>query len=106
MDSRNRVFDDAARVAGGAMGALAGVRRELETLVRHQIDRILSNMDVVSRDEFEAVREMAVNARREQERLEERVAALEAALGGKTEKPAKAKASSPARGAKAADKSG
>ena len=104
MDSRNRVFDDAARVAGGAMGALAGVRREVETLVRHQIDRILSNMDVVSRDEFEAVREMAVTARREQERLEERVAALEAALAGKKAKPAKAKTSSRARNAKIADK--
>ena len=106
MDSRNRVFDDAARVAGGAMGALAGVRRELETLVRHQIDRILSNMDVVSRDEFEAVREMAATARREQERLEERVAALEAALAGKKVKPERAKASSRAKSEKVADKTG
>ncbi len=100
MDSPNRVFDDAARVAGGAMGALAGVRRELETLVRHQIDRILSNMDVVSRDQFEAVREMAATARREQARLEERVDALEAALVGKKEKPAKARAVSRASATK------
>lgn len=106
MDSRNRVFDDAARVAGGAMGALAGVRREVETLVRHQIDRILSNMDVVSRDEFEAVREMAATARREQERLEERVAALEAALAGNKEKPAKVKTASRAKATKPAPKEG
>ncbi len=100
MDRRNRVFDDAARVAGGAMGALAGVRREVETLVRHQIDRILSNMDVVSRDEFEAVREMAATARREQARLEERVAVLEASLAGNKEHPVKARAASRARATK------
>ena len=54
MENRNRMFDDAARVAGGALGTLAGVRREVEGLVRHQLDRLLSTMDLVTRDEFEA----------------------------------------------------
>ncbi|CAN0464108.1 unnamed protein product [Discosporangium mesarthrocarpum] len=79
MQSRNRVFDDAARVAGGALGTLSGIRREVEGLVRHQLDKMLSGMDLVTRDEFEAVKAMAVRAREENERLEARLQALEAA---------------------------
>jgi BMFP domain-containing protein YqiC len=79
MESRKRVFDDAARVAGGALGTLSGIRREVEGLVRHQLDRMLSGMDLVTRDEFEAVKEMAARARTENERLEARLEALEAA---------------------------
>ncbi len=78
MENRKRVFDDAARVAGGALGTLSGIRREVEGLVRHQLDRLLSGMDMVTRDEFEAVKEMAARARTENERLEARIAALEA----------------------------
>ncbi len=77
MQSRNRVFDDAARVAGGAFGTLAGIRREVEGLVRHQIDKLLSGMDLVTRDEFDAVKAMAIRAREENERLEARLQALE-----------------------------
>lgn len=79
MQSRNRVFDDAARVAGGALGTLSGIRREVEGLVRHQIDKMLSGMDLVTRDEFDAVKAMAVRAREENERLEARLQALETA---------------------------
>jgi len=79
MQTRNRLFDDAARLAGGAVGTLAGVRREIESLVRQQMERVLASLDLVTRDEFEAVREMAVKARTEQEALAARVAALEAA---------------------------
>lgn len=75
---QNKAFDDAARVAGGALGTLAGLRREVEALVRHQLDRVLARMDLVTRDEFEAVKEMAVTARAAQDRLEARVAELEA----------------------------
>ena len=75
---RNKAFDDAARVAGGALGTLAALRREAEALVRHQLDRVLARMDLVTRDEFEAVKEMAVTARAAQDRLEARVAELEA----------------------------
>lgn len=78
MQSRNRVFDDAARVAGGALGTLSGIRREVEGLVRHQIDKMLSGMDLVTRDEFETVRAMAIRAREENEQLEARLQALEA----------------------------
>jgi BMFP domain-containing protein YqiC len=78
MQSRNRVFDDAARMAGGALGTLSGIRREVEGLVRHQIDKMLSGMDLVTRDEFETVRAMAIRAREENEQLEARLQALEA----------------------------
>ena len=83
---RNKAFDDAARVAGGALGTLAALRREVEGLVRHRLDRALARMDLVTRDEFEAVKEMAVTARAAQDRLEARVAELEA--GAKREKAA------------------
>ena len=81
---QNKAFDDAARVAGGALGTLTALRREVEDLVRHQLDRILARMDLVTRDEFEAVKEMAVTARTAQNRLEARIAELEA--GARKEK--------------------
>lgn len=87
MQSRNRLFEDAARVAEGAVGTLTGMRREVEALVRQQIERLLTGMDLVTRDEFEAVKEMAANARAEQEVLAARLAALEAGPGAKP-KPA------------------
>ncbi len=81
MQTRNRMFDDAARVAGGAFGTLAGIRREIEALVRAQFERMIGGLDLVTRDEFEAVRAMAVKARTEQEALAERLAALEGSTG-------------------------
>ena len=79
MATPNRFFEDAARVAGGAIGTLTGVRRELENLIKHQLDRLLSGMDLVTREEFDAVKEMAAIARNENDRLEARITALEAA---------------------------
>lgn len=87
MQSSNRILDDLARVAGGAVGTLSGMRAEMETLIRQRIERMLAGMDLVPRDEFEAVKEMAAKARAENEVLSRRVAALEAAQG----KPGKAK---------------
>lgn len=87
MQSNNRIFEDAARLAEGAMGTAVAFKREIEALVRAQLERILAGMDLVKRDEFEAAREIAVNARAEQEKLAERVAALEAARTAET-KPA------------------
>ncbi|MEC8288656.1 MAG: accessory factor UbiK family protein, partial [Pseudomonadota bacterium] len=52
MATPNRFFEDAARVAGGAIGTLSGVKRELDNLVRHQLDRLLAGMDFVTREEF------------------------------------------------------
>jgi hypothetical protein len=85
MQSDNRFLDDAARVASGALGALAGVRREIEQLARHQLERVLATMNLVTREEFETVRLMAAKARAEQEELVARVAALEAALASRGE---------------------
>ncbi|MDA8231880.1 MAG: accessory factor UbiK family protein [Magnetospirillum sp.] len=82
MQTQNPFFDDLARVAGGALGALSGLKAEFEALVRQQMERWFSTMDLVPREEFEAVRAMAVKAREEQEALAERVAALEARLAG------------------------
>ena len=80
MQSQNRFFDDVARVAAGAADALAGVRSELGARLRDQLERVLAGMDLVSREEFEAVKGMAAKAREEQEVLQRRVAALEARL--------------------------
>ena len=77
MQTDNRFLEDLARVANGAVGALSGVRDEIETLVRQRIERFLADMDLVTREEFEAVKAVAAKARGEQEALEERVAALE-----------------------------
>jgi BMFP domain-containing protein YqiC len=77
MQSQNRLFDDIARVAAGAMGALTGVRGEVEARIRDQLERLLAGMDLVSREEFEAVKAMAARAREEQELLQRRLDALE-----------------------------
>ena len=79
MQTENRLLDDLARVAGGALGVAAGMRSELEARLREQLERILGRMDLVTREEFDAVKAMAVKAREEQEALAERLAALEAA---------------------------
>ncbi len=73
----NRILDDLARLVTDAAGAAQGVRREVETVARTQIERLLRELDVVSREEFEAVREMALLARDENEKLAARLAALE-----------------------------
>jgi len=80
MQSQNRFFDDMARVTAGAMGALSGVRSEIESRFRDQLERILAGMDLVSREEFEAVKAMTAKAREEQEVLLRRIAELEARL--------------------------
>ena len=83
MQTNNRILDDLARVAGTAMGAAGGVKGEFETLLRRQFEKILDGMDMVSRDEFDAVKEIATKARAEQEALSLRVEQLEQALKAK-----------------------
>ena len=83
MQTNNRFLDDLARVAAGAVGSLAGVRQEVEGRLRDQFERILAGMDLVTRDEFDAVKAMAAQARVEQETLAARIAALEKALAEK-----------------------
>ena len=77
----NRFFDEFARLMNDAAGVATGVRREVETVFRNQAERILRDLDLVKREEFEAVKEMARLAREENEALKARVAALEARLG-------------------------
>jgi BMFP domain-containing protein YqiC len=78
--TRSRFFDDLSRLMTDAAGLAEGARREVDTAVRAQFERLLSGMDVVMREEFEAVRDMAALARAENDRLRERIAALEAKL--------------------------
>jgi BMFP domain-containing protein YqiC len=75
----NRFFDEIARLMNDATGVAHGVRREFDTLFRGQAERVLRDLDVVSREEFEAVKEMARLAREENEALKARINALEAA---------------------------
>jgi BMFP domain-containing protein YqiC len=81
--TNNPILDDLARLMTDAAGMAQGVRREAETLAKTQIERLLSTMDVVTREEFEAVREMAILAREENEKLADRLAELESKLNAK-----------------------
>lgn len=80
----NPILDELARMMTDAAGAAQGVKREVESLMRSQGERFLRDMDVVSREEFEAVKAMAEKARGENEALALRVAALEAALAARS----------------------
>jgi len=80
MQTSNRLFDDFAKVASGAMNTLGGLREEVETRVRERLERVAADMDLVTREEFDAVRAMATKARSEQEELAGKLARLEAEL--------------------------
>jgi BMFP domain-containing protein YqiC len=77
----NRFFDEIGRLMNDAAGAAQGVKREVDTVVRNQAERILRDLDLVKREEFDAVKDMARLAREENEALKGRIAALEAKLG-------------------------
>lgn len=89
MQSSNRLLDDLAKVANGALSAAAGARQELEQLVQQRLERFLNEHGWVTREEFEAVRDMARKAREEQEDLTTRLAELEARMP-RPKKPARA----------------
>jgi BMFP domain-containing protein YqiC len=78
MTERPKFFDDLAGVAGGAMSALAGLREEVASMVRARVDEAVRRLDLIKREEFEAMAELARRARAQSEALERRVAALEA----------------------------
>jgi BMFP domain-containing protein YqiC len=82
--TNSRFFDDLSRLMTDAAGLADGARREAQTFAKSQLERMMAGMDLVSREEFEAVREMAARAREENEKLAARVAALEAKLAGPT----------------------
>ena len=80
MQTRNPFIDDLTKMANGAMGALTGVKDEVEARVRDQIAKILDGMDIPRRDEFEPVKAMAAKAREENEELKKQIAELQARL--------------------------
>lgn len=80
MDARRRVLDDIAKVATSAAGLLQGAGREAETLLRQRLEGLFDRMDLVPREEFDAVKAMAAKARAENDALEARIARLESAI--------------------------
>ena len=80
MQTENRFLEDVAKLATSALGTVQGMAQEVEGLVRQQLDKVLGRMDLVSREEFEVVREMAANARAENEHLSSRLDKLEKKL--------------------------
>lgn len=86
--SSNRLLDELAKLMTDAAGVAQGVQREAETMFRSRAEKFLANMDVVQREEFEALREMVIKARSENQQLKKRLDALES---GSTGKPAAAK---------------
>jgi BMFP domain-containing protein YqiC len=76
----SRFFDEVAKLMTNASGAAQGVRKEVDGLVQAQVERVLNNLDVVKREEFDVVKDMAEKARLENERLAQRLAELESKL--------------------------
>jgi hypothetical protein len=85
--TENRLLDEFSKLMNDMAGVAQGVRREVETAVKSQAERFVGEMDLVQREEFEAVRDMAAKARAENEALKARIEALEARLGGTSEGP-------------------
>jgi len=80
VQTTGRLYDEFAKLMNDAAGVAQGMRREFDSVMRTQAERILRDMDIVHREEFEAVKEMARLAREENEALKARIAALEAEL--------------------------
>lgn len=104
MQTSNRLFDDLARVANGAVSTLVGMKGEIEAMIRQRVDKMLADADLVPREEFEAVKAMAAEARAGQERLAKRIDALEAAAKKKPKPRTPAKRSAKAAKPKTAPK--
>ena len=97
----NRILDELAKLMTDAAGAAQGVRREVETGMRSQLERLLNSMDLVKREEFEAVRDMAIKAREENDALSARLDAMEQQQPKKPAAASKSSASKPAASKKA-----
>ena len=80
MQSQNRIFEDMSKIATSAMGTMAGVGREVETMIRARVKELVGGLDLVERDEFEAVKAMAATARADAEALKAELAALRAGM--------------------------
>jgi BMFP domain-containing protein YqiC len=83
MSTTNPLLDGLSKLMTDAMGVAQGVRKEADTMVRSQVEKLLRDVDVVTREEFEAVKEMAANARDENDRLAARIADLEKKLSAR-----------------------
>ena len=103
MQTQNKIIDDLARLASSALGVASGMRHEAEAQFRRQFERILADMDLVTREEYEVTKAIAETARAEQEALSERVAELEAKLAELSPAKKPARKTAPKSGAKAAD---
>lgn len=90
MQTQNRIFDDLAKMAGGALSALSSLKEEIEAMIRDRLERTMTDANFVRRDEFEVVKAMAALARSEQQKLEARLAALENAPALKKKRPSEA----------------
>jgi BMFP domain-containing protein YqiC len=88
MQSQNRLFDDFVKVMNGAAGTIAGMTREAQSAMQERMREWIGGLDLVGREEFDAVRAMAVAAREESQALKLRVEALEAALADAAARPA------------------
>ena len=97
MQTDNRLFDDLAKVANGALHTMSGVRDEIEVRIRERVERWLGEMDMVPREEFDAIKAVAQAARAEQEALTARITALESRIEALEAGQAAAKAASPAK---------
>ena len=93
MQTDNPVLDDLAKLAGGAAGTMHGMKREIEAAVKARVERLVSELQLVPREEFEVVRDMAKLARQENDALLERIDALEARLAAAEGSRKKTKAS-------------
>ena len=80
MQTRNRIFDDLAKVANSAVGTVAGMKDELEQIIRHRVEDFIGDKGLVTREEFEVVQSMIEKSRGEQEKLKERITKLETKL--------------------------
>lgn len=96
MQTENRFLDDLAKFMLNAAGAAQGVKEEIDSLFRQRMESWLENMNLVPREEFDAVRAMAAEARQENLRLEARIAALEAQLSAPAKKRSSPKRPNPA----------
>ncbi len=90
--TQSRFFDEVAKMMTNAAGAAQGLRREIDTLIQSQMERLLNNMELVKREDFEVVKAMAQKAREENEALSRRLAAVEAKLAPPAESSSEARA--------------
>jgi len=83
MQTENKILDDLARFASGAAGSLGDLKTEIEARAKEAVEALATRMDLVTREEFDAVKALAAEARGQADKLEARVAELEAAMAGK-----------------------